>query len=152
MHSAHALSAAAPAERAAAGAPDALTWILRLEGLALLVAATLMYRQSGFGWGTFATFFLAPDLALLAYFAGPRAGAIAYNATHSTIGALACFSAGLALASPALEMAGLVWCAHIGFDRALGYGLKRGRGFEYTHLGRIGRRARAAGTVTEHVA
>jgi len=28
--------------------------------------------------------------------------------------------------------------AHIGFDRALGYGLKYSKGFGYTHLGRIG--------------
>src|SRR5262249_18969543 len=34
--------------------------LLRLEGLALLVAATVMYGRSGFGWSTFALFFLAP--------------------------------------------------------------------------------------------
>ena len=33
----------------------------------------------------------------------------------------------------------LVWCAHIGFDRALGYGLKYAAGFRETHLGRLGR-------------
>jgi hypothetical protein len=32
-----------------------------------------------------------------------------------------------------------IWIAHIGFDRALGYGLKYGSGFTHTHLGRIGR-------------
>lgn len=35
--------------------------------------------------------------------------------------------------------AGLIWSAHIGFDRALGYGLKYASGFGATHLGRIGR-------------
>jgi hypothetical protein len=29
----------------------------------------------------------------------------------------------------------LIWFAHIGFDRALGYGLKYGLGFRVTHLG-----------------
>ena len=29
--------------------------------------------------------------------------------------------------------------AHIGFDRALGYGLKLPSGFKDTHLGRLGR-------------
>jgi hypothetical protein len=33
----------------------------------------------------------------------------------------------------------LIWCAHIGFDRAIGYGLKYSHGFSFTHLGRIGR-------------
>lgn len=33
----------------------------------------------------------------------------------------------------------LIWIAHIGFDRTLGYGLKYDSGFKFTHLGRIGR-------------
>ena len=33
----------------------------------------------------------------------------------------------------------LVWAAHIGFDRALGYGLKLPHGFQSTHLGDLGR-------------
>lgn len=37
-------------------------------------------------------------------------------------------------------MAGaLIWIAHVGMDRALGYGLKRDTGFRDTHLGRIGK-------------
>lgn len=32
----------------------------------------------------------------------------------------------------------LIWFAHIGMDRALGYGLKYPSGFRETHLGRIG--------------
>jgi hypothetical protein len=32
----------------------------------------------------------------------------------------------------------LIWFAHIGMDRALGYGLKYETGFNDTHLGRIG--------------
>jgi hypothetical protein len=32
----------------------------------------------------------------------------------------------------------LIWLAHIGLDRALGYGLKYGSGFRDTHLGRLG--------------
>ena len=41
-------------------------------------------------------------------------------------------------------VAGLIWIAHVGFDRALGYGLKYASGFGDTHLGRIGRAARRA--------
>ncbi|MGH9560491.1 MAG: DUF4260 family protein [Terracidiphilus sp.] len=33
----------------------------------------------------------------------------------------------------------LIWANHIGVDRMLGYGLKYGDGFGYTHLGRIGK-------------
>lgn len=126
--------------------------MLRLEGLMVFVAASVMYAKSGFGWTTFALFFLAPDVAFLGYLAGNRIGALAYNATHSYVGALALFGAALVLNSPALEAAAMIWCAHIGFDRALGYGLKSFAGFEFTHLGRIGggSERRAAPTTELH--
>jgi hypothetical protein len=37
----------------------------------------------------------------------------------------------------------LVWAAHIGFDRTLGYGLKYPSAFGDTHLGTIGKAASA---------
>ncbi len=43
-------------------------------------------------------------------------------------------------AKPRLWLAALVWIAHIGFDRALGFGLKYASRFGDTHLGRTGRR------------
>jgi hypothetical protein len=33
----------------------------------------------------------------------------------------------------------LIWANHIGVDRLLGFGLKYGDGFGFTHLGRVGR-------------
>jgi hypothetical protein len=46
---------------------------------------------------------------------------------------------GLALGSHALLLGATIGAAHVGFDRALGYGLKLSTGFTYTHLGRVGR-------------
>lgn len=48
-------------------------------------------------------------------------------------------AAGLALATPLALSIAMIWLAHIGFDRALGYGLKYSDGFGFTHLGRIGK-------------
>ncbi len=112
--------------------------ILRLEGVCILATAMLAYSKLGFGWGTFALFFLTPDISLVGYLVGPGVGAIAYNATHSYIGAIVCLVAGFLLSAPMLSCAGIIWCAHIGFDRALGYGLKYSDGFGFTHLGFIG--------------
>ncbi|NOT83920.1 MAG: DUF4260 domain-containing protein [Methylococcaceae bacterium] len=117
--------------------------ILRLEGLCVLIAALLAYSTLDFSWGTFAWFFFTPDLSLFGYFAGSRIGAIAYNTAHSHIGALLCLVAGFYLPAPTLQCAGVIWCAHIGFDRALGYGLKYATGFGFTHLGVIGKFANA---------
>jgi hypothetical protein len=113
--------------------------LLRGEGLALLAGAATLYWHTGGDWRQFAILFLVPDLSFAGYLLGPRAGAAAYNTLHSTILPLALAAAGIALSlTPVLQIA-LIWLAHVGFDRALGYGLKYGHGFGFTHLGRIGR-------------
>jgi hypothetical protein len=118
--------------------------VLRLEGLCVLAASVFAYSKFGAGWGMFFACFLLPDLSFLGYLAGPRVGAFAYNAAHSYIGPVACVALSLAAPSLAPSAVGLIWSAHIGFDRALGYGLKYSQGFSYTHLGPIGRLAREA--------
>jgi hypothetical protein len=117
----------------------AVRLILRLEGLCVLIAALLAYAKLSFSWGTFALFFLTPDISILGYIVGSSFGATAYNAAHSYIGALLCIAGGFFLPAPMLLCTGVIWCAHIGFDRALGYGLKYSTGFGFTHLGLIGK-------------
>lgn len=115
---------------AVSGAPRA--W-LRLEGVAVLALATLLYARGGHSWLLFAALFLVPDLSFAAYLAGPRAGALVYNAAHSYVGPA--LAAGAALLTGRPMAVALIWAAHIGVDRALGYGLKYERGFSDTHLG-----------------
>jgi len=122
-------------------AADGVVWLLRLEGVAALAAATAGYAFVGGSWLLFAALLLAPDLAMLGYLAGPRVGAAVYNAAHVYIAPAALGAVGLALAAPTLPPLALIWVAHIGLDRALGYGLKSATGFSDTHLGRIGRGA-----------
>jgi len=114
--------------------------LLRLEGAAVFAAALALYAHGGFSWLLFAALFLAPDLTMLAYLAGPRAGAAAYNAAHVYMLPLALLVVGFSAGAPAAMAGALIWIAHIGFDRALGYGLKYATGFGDTHLGRIGRK------------
>ncbi|SDK18840.1 protein of unknown function [Methylophilus rhizosphaerae] len=113
--------------------------LLRIEGLCVLAVSLLTYTKFGSGWGTFALFFFAPDLSFLGYLAGPKVGAVSYNFAHSYIGALAALAIGIFLSAPIAITAGIIWAAHIGFDRALGYGLKYSAGFGFTHLGVVGR-------------
>ena len=115
--------------------------LLRLEGLTLLVGMTLVYWLWGGPWWLYAVLFLAPDLSFLGYLAGPKIGASVYNAMHSSIVPMAMLTVGFGFAPPLVLSLALIWLAHIGFDRALGYGLKYWAGFGFTHLGRIGRRA-----------
>lgn len=118
--------------------------ILRAEGLALLALASGGFALTGLSWWVYAVLFLAPDLSLAAYWAGPRLGAVLYNALHSTVPAALLVGLGAAWESTLLLGLAAVWAAHIGFDRMLGYGLKYATGFNDTHLGRIGRAGASA--------
>ncbi len=141
MVSAPQLQSAFTAARTTVGfAADRLRLVLRLEDFAAFAAALALYAHAGFSGPVFALLFLAPDLSLLAYFAGPRVGGFAYNLVHTYTSALALALGGLFAGMPALTAAGLISAAHIGFDRALGYGLKYSSGFGDTRLGHIGRR------------
>jgi hypothetical protein len=129
-----------PAARAAAGAASGgARAVLRLEGAAAFAAAVALYGYAGFSWPLFALLILAPDLAMLAYLIGPRAGALVYNLAHTYALALPLALVGFYLGSVVASALAAIWIAHIGLDRMLGYGLKYRSGFGDTHLGRIGR-------------
>lgn len=129
---------------AAGAATGGARTLLRLEGLALFAGMTLLYALWDGSWWVYAILFLAPDLSFTGYLAGPRIGAAVYNAAHSYLMPMALMTAGLALPSPLTLSLAMIWLAHIGIDRALGYGLKYSSGFGFTHLGRIGKDAAKA--------
>ena len=64
---------------------------------------------------------LVPDLFMAGYPGGTRLGAQLYNIAHSTV--LPAAMAGLAWwqSKPFVLALGLIWLAHIGLDRLLGY-------------------------------
>ena len=115
--------------------------LLRLEGLTLFAGMTLLYAIWDGSWWVYAILFLVPDLSFAGYLAGPRVGAIVYNAAHSYLAPVALMTSGFAATSPLTLSIAMIWLAHIGIDRALGYGLKYLEGFGFTHLGRIGKAA-----------
>jgi hypothetical protein len=111
--------------------------VLRAEGLALLAAALVLYLSQDYSLLLAAVVFLAPDLSFAGYLAGPRIGAYAYDALHTTVGPLVLGAAGV-LADERLAISlALVWLGHIGVDRALGYGLKYVTAFKDTHFERV---------------
>ncbi len=110
---------------------------LRLEGLALFAAAVAAYIYlHGSAW-LFIVLLLAPDLALLAYLANPKLGSVVYNLAHTILVAGLLCAAALLLNSESLLLIGLIWLAHIGMDRAVGYGFKYPTSPKDTHLGRV---------------
>ena len=113
--------------------------LLRLEGLTLFAGMVLLYWIWGGSWWVFVILFLAPDLSFIAYLSDAKTGAVVYNAAHSYMAPVALLTTGFAIGEPLILSLAMIWLAHIGIDRALGYGLKYQAGFGFTHLGRIGK-------------
>lgn len=108
--------------------------LLRLEGALIFVAALIGYDTVGPSWWFFVVLFLAPDLFMCGYLAGPRIGAHLYNVGHTYAVPLAVGALSIILSDPFVGAIALIWAAHIGIDRAIGYGLKHDTGFHDTHL------------------
>jgi hypothetical protein len=112
--------------------------LLRFESLAVAGAAVALYVDGPYAIWPLLAFFFAPDLSFAAYAAGPRVGAVGYNLAHTYVVPVA-LAAGCLLTGEAglpVQIA-LIWTAHIGGDRLLGYGLKYPTAFKETHLGRV---------------
>lgn len=113
--------------------------LLRAEWLALGIAGAATYLWMGGSPLWLLPLLLVPDISMAGYLAGPRLGAITYNAVHNLVVALGLFGIGWLTGLSLVAFAGALLVAHVGMDRTLGYGLKLTSGFADTHLGRIGR-------------
>lgn len=116
--------------------------ILKAEELAQLIIAIMALTcfPLGIPWWLWPVLFLAPDLSMLGYLAGAKAGAVCYNLAHHKGLSIMIIIAGWSLHLPAMVVSGLLLFAHSSFDRMLGYGLKFGDSFQHTHLGTIGKK------------
>jgi hypothetical protein len=114
------------------------TW-LRLEGIAAFAAALALFGMTGGNWLLLVPLILVPDVSAIGYLAGPRVGGLMYNVVHNWVPGIVALGLGVWLDSPAILLAAAILIAHVGMDRALGYGMKLPSAFQDTHLGRIGR-------------
>lgn len=83
--------------------------LLHLEGVVIFAVSVALYVRLGASWWLFAALFLVPDLSFLAYLVGPRAGAIAYNAVHTTAGPMLLALVGLLMMYQPAVAIGLIW-------------------------------------------
>lgn len=113
--------------------------ILRIEGLLVLIAGAFGFSSLDYGWSIYFLYFLVPDISFVGYLFGSKAGAAFYNAAHSYALPIGVLLIGSHISEPMLLAASFIWLSHVGFDRALGFGLKYSKGFGFTHLGVIGK-------------
>lgn len=111
--------------------------MLRLEGVVIFGVAIALYAYAGYGWLAFVLLFFAPDLALIPYAVNRRVGVAVYNAVHTVSVPLLLGVIALLLGWPVGVQLALIWLAHIGMDRAVGYGLKYSDQLKDTHLSRV---------------
>jgi Domain of unknown function (DUF4260) len=111
--------------------------LLRHEGAAVFGASIALYLHADYSVLALVVLFLVPDLSILAFLAGPRVGAAAYDAVHTELWPVLLASLGVVIGTSVMTQVGLIWLAHIGIDRVLGYGLKYPTGFNDTHLSRV---------------
>ena len=111
--------------------------LLHVEGFAVLVGVLAVYFHEGYGWLLLVVLFLAPDLSMLGYVGGPRLGSLTYDLVHTYAGPIALALVGVLGDAELATQLALIWLAHIGMDRLLGYGLKYPTGFKDTHLQRV---------------
>jgi hypothetical protein len=111
--------------------------LLRIEGALEFGLSLIFYQAIGASWWIFWAAFLWPDLFLLGYLVSARLGARLYNLVHTSIFPFALVGVSYCEQSNALMSFALIWLAHIGLDRALGFGLKYRTFFRDTHLQRV---------------
>lgn len=111
--------------------------LLHLEGLVLFAAAVAAYVHVQGSLWLFLALILVPDLSMLGYLHSPKTGAFLYDVVHTTLFPAAMLLFGLAAPNTLIVLIALIWLAHIGMDRTVGYGLKYPTHFKDTHLQRV---------------
>ena len=109
-------------------------WLLHLEGTAIFGFAVYFYYSGHYHWWLFALLFLLPDVFMLGYLKDAKWGSGVYNLVHTLTVPLLLLAGALFLTVPQCIPYALIWLAHIGMDRMLGYGLKYPTFFKDTHL------------------
>lgn len=111
--------------------------LLHAEGLAVAGAAVALYFHAGYPWWLLVVLILAPDLSAIGFVAGASVGTLTYNTMHTYALPVVLAAVGVIVDADLAVQLGLIWLAHIGVDRAIGYGLKYPSGFKDTHLQRV---------------
>lgn len=112
-------------------------WLLHGEGAVLFAASITAFAILGGNWWLFALLLLAPDLSAVGYLLNARIGAACYNVVHTDVLPASLLAVGYFTQHPLLITLALIWLAHLGLDRLVGFGLKYPTKFQDTHLQRL---------------
>ena len=111
--------------------------LLHAEGLTVLIGAIILYAHLGASALLFALLLFVPDVSMIGYMKNPKVGSLLYNVVHTYITPSLLLLVSLLAGSALGTQIALIWVAHIGMDRTMGYGLKYPTQFKDTHFTRV---------------
>ncbi|OEH94094.1 DUF4260 domain-containing protein [Bacillus solimangrovi] len=109
-------------------------FLLHIEGLFVLLISVYFYGQIDGSWWIFFLCLLIPDISMLGYMINNAIGSTIYNIVHSYVIPLTLIIFSVNLQQDLMLTLSLIWIAHIGMDRTVGYGLKYPSNPKNTHL------------------
>ncbi len=112
----------------------------RIESGVIFVSSLYLYLFLDFNLIVFGLLLFVFDFFMIGYLFNSKVGAYVYNLGHSMIFPPMLFLIGYVTDTRIIIGFSLIWFAHIGLDRLLGYGLKFTSDFKDTHLGHIGKK------------
>ncbi|GEP51571.1 hypothetical protein FNO01nite_22430 [Flavobacterium noncentrifugens] len=112
---------------------------LKLEEFGMFVFGIWLFSLLNYQWWWFLALIFAPDFSMIGYAFGNKTGAFSYNLFHHRGLAILVYLLGIYLKINALQLIGIILFSHASLDRIFGYGLKYENGFQFTHLGKIGK-------------
>ena len=108
---------------------------LQIEGAVLFGASLSLFSSTHQHWWWVPALLFVPDVFMVGYARSTKLGALIYNIGHTYLLPACLALYGMHTHRPLVIGIGLIWLAHIGMDRVLGYGLKYSDDFKHTHLG-----------------
>lgn len=113
--------------------------IIKLEEMAMFAFSVYALYFLHADWWWYLILLIGPDISMLGYLAGDKAGAICYNLFHHKAVGILITAIGIFSGNWVLDVIGVIIFGHSCMDRMFGYGLKYFEGFKFTHLGKIGK-------------
>ncbi|MBF0706791.1 DUF4260 domain-containing protein (plasmid) [Alkalihalobacillus hwajinpoensis] len=111
--------------------------LLHIEVLIVLLVSVYFYASIDASWWLVFLCLLVPDLSMLGYVINNSIGSTIYNFGHKYVIPLILIILSVILHQDLMLALCIIWVAHIGMDRTIGYGLKYPSNFKDTHLQKV---------------
>jgi len=107
------------------------------EGLFVMLLSVYLFNTLDVSWLVFVLLILSPDIFMVGYLKNKKLGAQLYNIGHSYITSVILIMVGLVFNYQLITAIGIIFSAHTGLDRFLGFGLKYETHFKETHIQKL---------------